>query len=189
MNFNSINSIFLETIYIVSALHFSTDWKVSLKSVDSLCHSLLGLNLCNWLLAIRLLIDQVTNGSLQTLSPFVSLKLSRIFNSSWVWLIWFAYWFSGVVASGNSLLKCDECRRNFKSKAALARHSHVHDVQRPFLCHCGQSYKRYKHLERHLLVQHNTVIRQTEDQVLVAVCTDEAPQHFIDITQQEAAAP
>jgi len=88
--------------------------------------------------------------------------------------------------SGSSLLKCDECCRNFKSKAALARHSHVHDVQRPFLCHCGQSYKRYKHLERHLLLQHNTVIRQTDDQVLVAVCTDEAPQHFIDITQQDS---
>lgn len=93
----------------------------------------------------------------------------------------------GAVENGNNLLKCGECCRNFKSKAALVRHSHVHDVQRPFLCHCGQSYKRYKHLERHLLVQHNTVIRQTEDQVLVAVCTDEAPQHFIDIAQQEPA--
>ena len=102
-------------------------------------------------------------------------------------LNWFLYWFSGAVENGNNLLKCGECCRNFKSKAALVRHSHVHDVQRPFLCHCGQSYKRYKHLERHLLAQHNTVIRQTEDQVLVAVCTDEAPQHFIDIAQQEPA--
>jgi len=93
---------------------------------------------------------------------------------------------SGAVENGNNLLKCCECDRNFKSKAALARHSHVHDVQRPFLCHCGQSYKRYKHLEKHLLVQHNTVIRQTENQVLVAVCTDEGPQDFIDVVEQES---
>ena len=55
--------------------------------------------------------------------------------------------------------QCVDCGRRFKSKASLARHGHVHDVQRPFLCHCGRAYKRYKHLQRHLLVRHRTVVR------------------------------
>ena len=65
--------------------------------------------------------------------------------------------------------QCDECGQCFKSKAALARHRNVHDVNRPFLCHCGQAYKRFKHLQRHLLLEHDTIVRDDNPEVVVVV--------------------
>lgn len=70
---------------------------------------------------------------------------------------------SAAAAADAHVHQCVDCGRRFKSKASLARHGHVHDVQRPFLCHCGRAYKRYKHLQRHLLVRHRTVVRDGDD--------------------------
>ena len=78
---------------------------------------------------------------------------------------------ASTTEEGDARFQCDDCGHKFKSKSALARHRQVHDVQRPFLCHCGQSYKRYKHLQNHLLLEHNTVVRQ-ENPLLVTVCAD-----------------
>lgn len=69
--------------------------------------------------------------------------------------------------------RCQECGERFTSRAALARHGQVHDVQRPFLCHCGRSYKRFKHLKAHLLQRHNTVIRETVVDAAVEVGVNE----------------
>ena len=65
--------------------------------------------------------------------------------------------------------RCQECGERFTSRASLARHRQVHDVQRPFLCHCGRSYKRFRHLQAHLLQRHNTVIRETAVDAAVEV--------------------
>ena len=85
---------------------------------------------------------------------------------------------NGSDASGDPL-RCSVCGEMFKSKPALARHGHVHDMHRPFLCHCGQAYKRYKHLQRHLLLQHNTVVRNAGQLITSAAAA--APDLDADI--------
>lgn len=59
--------------------------------------------------------------------------------------------------------KCNDCGQVFNDQLTLVKHSRAHDVERPFLCHCGRNYKHLKHLQRHLLQQHNTIIRESGD--------------------------
>lgn len=57
--------------------------------------------------------------------------------------------------------KCNDCGQVFNDQLTLVKHSRAHDIERPFLCHCGRNYKHMKHLQKHLLQRHNTVIRES----------------------------
>ena len=56
---------------------------------------------------------------------------------------------TAYVHSDERKFKCFKCDKSFKAKNALIRHEQVHTEQRQFRCHCGKSYKRQSHLNRH----------------------------------------
>ncbi|KAK8202180.1 hypothetical protein M8818_005706 [Zalaria obscura] len=52
-------------------------------------------------------------------------------------------------------IKCDVCDATFLSEKSLARHSELHDPERPHACHlCANRYIQLMHLRRHQLAQH-----------------------------------
>ena len=53
------------------------------------------------------------------------------------------------VHSNERNYKCSKCEKSFKAKNALIRHEQVHNERRSYSCHCGKSYKRQSHLNRH----------------------------------------
>jgi len=90
---------------------------------------------------------------------------------------------------------CEKCPKEFKAKNALIRHAEVHSTKRPHKCHCGLTYKRISHLERHLATFHSKDLfderstseqKYTEDILTIKGCAtvldgrDDQPQRHLE---------
>lgn len=62
---------------------------------------------------------------------------------------------------------CDTCGKAFKNKSTLQRHLRTHKDDRPYKCHCDQSYKRLSHLKRHMATVHKETSAKKQDMCVV----------------------
>ncbi|KAI0799356.1 hypothetical protein GGR55DRAFT_692674 [Xylaria sp. FL0064] len=51
---------------------------------------------------------------------------------------------------------CPHCGRSFKRSEHLERHVRTHTKEKPYLCHCGSAFSRRDLLTRHMRISHET---------------------------------
>ncbi|KAI1297341.1 hypothetical protein F5Y03DRAFT_398569 [Xylaria venustula] len=51
---------------------------------------------------------------------------------------------------------CPHCGRSFKRSEHLERHVRTHTKEKPYICHCGSAFSRRDLLTRHMRISHET---------------------------------
>ncbi|KAI1179609.1 hypothetical protein F4777DRAFT_437146 [Nemania sp. FL0916] len=51
---------------------------------------------------------------------------------------------------------CPHCGRSFKRSEHLERHVRTHTKEKPYICHCGSAFSRRDLLTRHIRISHDT---------------------------------
>ncbi|KAI6085628.1 hypothetical protein F4821DRAFT_146773 [Hypoxylon rubiginosum] len=59
-------------------------------------------------------------------------------------------------SSGVQQRLCTHCGRSFKRSEHLERHVRTHTKEKPYICHCGSAYSRRDLLTRHQRITHET---------------------------------
>ncbi|OOF95317.1 hypothetical protein ASPCADRAFT_397054 [Aspergillus carbonarius ITEM 5010] len=72
----------------------------------------------------------------------------------------------GPCKSGNARRPCPHCGRTFKRTEHLERHVRTHTKEKPFLCHCGSSFSRPDLLKRHRKLTHHEEASSLKNAVL-----------------------
>ncbi|KAI1389042.1 uncharacterized protein F4822DRAFT_267857 [Hypoxylon trugodes] len=66
-------------------------------------------------------------------------------------------------SSGVQQRLCTHCGRSFKRSEHLERHVRTHTKEKPYVCHCGSAYSRRDLLTRHQRITHETLSPRSPD--------------------------
>ncbi|KAL7624173.1 hypothetical protein AAE478_005730 [Parahypoxylon ruwenzoriense] len=66
-------------------------------------------------------------------------------------------------SSGAQQRLCSHCGRSFKRSEHLERHVRTHTKEKPYVCHCGSAYSRRDLLTRHQRITHETLSPRSPD--------------------------
>ncbi|KAI0181630.1 hypothetical protein GGR52DRAFT_46878 [Hypoxylon sp. FL1284] len=91
-------------------------------------------------------------------------------------------------SSGVQQRLCTHCGRSFKRSEHLDRHVRTHTKEKPYICHCGQAYSRRDLLTRHQRITHETLSPRSPD----APASDDSHQlaaNDSDPPSEDAAIP